>query len=81
MKEREILEQIVAGEGSCAFANNDICTVCPMSRLKLGESGNYLSCIEALNAQEVSGPVADALYKESAVRLLLDLSIEDMLTE
>lgn len=78
--EREILEKIVENDGSCTkWANKSICEACPMSRLKKRDNGGYYSCFEAICALELSEEDADRKYKEAAVRLLQDMSIEDLL--
>lgn len=52
-----------------------------MSRLKQKDDGSYMSCIEALNIQELTEEQADAKYQEIAERILLDESIENILGE
>ena len=81
MNEREILEKIIAQEGSCTgWASRDICTSCPMSRLKKKIDGTFYSCIEAIGADAVdTEKEQDDLYKDAASRLLFDMSIEEML--
>lgn len=49
--------------------------------LKKKEDGTYLSCIEALGAQNMSEEEADARYKEVASRLLLDEEVDEALGE
>ena len=78
--ERQILENIVENDGSCTqWANKQICEQCPMSRLKKRSNGSYYSCFEAICVTELSEEDADARYDRAAVRLLMDISIEDML--
>lgn len=77
-----ILSKIIENEGSCtSWANKDICKLCPLSMLKKKEDGTYLSCIEALGAQNMSEEEADARYKEVASRLLLDEEVDEALGE
>ena len=78
----DILSKIIEEEGHCGlWATPDVCKRCPLSRLKQKVDGSWLSCVEALNATNANSEAeADALYKEVAVRLLLNKSIEDMLT-
>lgn len=78
-----MLSKIIEEEGHCGlWATPDVCRRCPLSRLKQKADGSYLSCVEALDATNVnSEQEADALYKEVAVRLLLERSIEDMLID
>jgi hypothetical protein len=77
----DILSKIIEEEGHCGlWATPDVCRQCPLSRLKQKADGSYLSCVEALNATNVTSEAeADAMYKEVAVRLLLNKSVEDML--
>ena len=79
----DVLSKIIEEEGHCGlWATPDICMRCPLSKLKQKADGSYLSCVEALDATNVNSEVeADALYKEVAVRLLLNRSVEDMLTD
>lgn len=79
----DILSKIIEEEGHCGlWATPDVCRRCPLGRLKQKADGSYLSCVEALNATNVSSEQeADALYKEVAVRLLLNKTVEDMLVE
>ena len=79
----DILSKIIEEEGHCGlWATPDVCKRCPLSKLKQKPDGSYLSCVEALDATNASSEAeADALYKEVAVRLLLNKSIEDMLTD
>jgi len=79
----DILSKIIEEEGHCGlWATPDVCRRCPLSRLKQKADGSYLSCIEAINAASVSSEQeADALYKEIAIKLLLNKSVEDMLID
>jgi len=82
MNERDILERIVVENGNCsAFADGETCLKCPMSRLKKQHNGSYYGCVEALGIDKLPIQEHDAIYKEKAERLLLDMSIEDMLTK
>lgn len=75
-----ILKKIIEQEGSCTqWASPSVCTKCPMSKLKQKEDGHYLSCIEALGIQDMSEEEADTRYKEVAIRLLLDETIDEIL--
>ena len=80
--ERDILQKIVDNEGSCTkWANKSICSACPMSKLRRRPSGTYYSCFEAICVSGLNEEEADNKYKEVAVRLLQDISIEDMLIQ
>lgn len=81
MEPSNILKRIIQEGGSCCWANPSICLKCPMSRLKQKDDGSYMSCIEALNIQELTEEQADAKYQEIAERILLDESIENILGE
>lgn len=77
-----ILKKIIESDGSCTqWAKPSICKLCPLSKLKKKEDGNYLSCVEALNIDNMSEEEADARYKEVATRLLLDEAIDEILGE
>ena len=78
--ERDILQTIVDNDGSCTkWANKSICSACPMSKLKKRKGGGYYSCFEAICASDLTEEEADQKYKEAAIKLLQDMSIEDML--
>jgi hypothetical protein len=77
-----ILNKIVEEDGSCTkWASPSVCAECPLSKLKKKPDGSYLSCVEALGAQDMTEEEADAKYKEVAERLLLDEAIDDILGE
>jgi hypothetical protein len=78
----DVLSKIIEEDGHCGlWATPEVCRRCPLSRLKQKADGSFLSCVEAINATNVSSEQeADALYKEVAIKLLLNKSIEDMLT-
>lgn len=77
-----ILNKIIQSDGSCTqWASIDVCKQCPMSKLRKKEDGTYLSCIEALGAQDMTEEEADARYKEVASRILLDEEIDAILGE
>lgn len=77
-----ILNRIIESDGSCtSWANKDVCAQCPLSKLRKKEDGTYLSCIEALGAQDMTEEEADARYKEVASRILLDEAIDEILGE
>ena len=80
--EQDILQTIVDNDGSCTkWANKSICSMCPMSRLKKRDSGEYYSCFEAICTSDLTEEEADRKYKEAAIKLLQDMSIEDMLVK
>ena len=77
-----ILNKIIEEDGSCTrWANPTVCAQCPLSKLKKKPNGDYLSCIEALGAENLTEEEADAKYKEVASRILLDEAIDDLLVE
>lgn len=77
-----ILKKIVEAEGSCTqWASPAVCKECPLSKLKQKPDGNYYSCVEALNIDNMTEEEADARYKEVATRLLLDEAIDEILGE
>lgn len=76
----KILNKIIENEGSCTqWASSEICSLCPLSKLRKKEDGTYLSCIEALGAQDMTEEEADSRYKEVASRMLLDEAIDEIL--
>jgi len=79
MDEISILERIIDEEGSCCWAIPSICRKCPLGRLVRYESGNYMSCIEAINIDGLSEEEADVKYKEAATRKLADLLISKII--
>lgn len=81
MESSSILKRIVEEQGNCSWATKATCEKCPLSKLKQRENGNYMSCIEALQIENISEEEADAKYQEVAERLLLDESIESILGE
>lgn len=82
MDKRDILKQIIQQEGSCTgWANKTICKSCPLGKLKQREDGNYLSCIEAVNVENLSEEEADKKYKVAAEIALADLEIDKMLED
>lgn len=81
MNPRKILQKIVDSEGSCDWANPEICSKCPMSQLKFKDDGNPLSCVDALNIESVKIEDRDGVYKDAAARVLADLAIEDIVEE
>jgi hypothetical protein len=80
MKSVEILRKVV-NDSSCSWSNRKTCAQCPLSRLKQKEDGSYMSCIEAVGAQELIGPAADDRYQEVATKLLIDYEIEAILEQ
>ncbi len=77
-----ILNKIIEEDGSCTlWASPAICAKCPLSKLKQKADGTYLSCVEALNVDNLTEEEADAKYKEVASRILLDEAIDDLLGE
>jgi hypothetical protein len=77
-----ILNKIIEEDGSCTlWASPAICAQCPLSKLKQKPDGTYLSCVEALNVDNLTEEEADAKYKEVASRILLDEAIDDLLGE
>lgn len=81
MKPKEILQKIIDSEGSCDWSNPDICSKCPMSRLEFREDGNHLSCVDALNIEDVKIEERDEVYKKAAAKVLADLEIDEILKE
>ena len=74
-----ILERIIAEEGSCCWAKPSICNNCPLSRLARYDSGDHMSCVEALSIDGLSEEEADARYKEAAINKLAELTIDKII--
>jgi len=72
----KILEEIIAEEGSCCWATSLICKDCPLGSLVRSDSGEFMSCVEALNIDGLSEKEADARYKEAAINKLADMAID-----
>lgn len=81
MREKDILRKIIEEEGSCDWVNTHTkaCNICPLSRLKRKENGDFFSCIEALNTDNMSIHDANNRYKDIAMRVLEELEVEDIL--
>jgi hypothetical protein len=78
----DILNKIIANDGSCSgWATKTTCTICPLSRLKARPDGSYLSCIEAIGADTLPELEADAMYIEAAKKALLELAVDNLLSE
>jgi hypothetical protein len=71
-----ILERIVIENGSCCWASSSICLQCPLGRLAKTDGSRYVSCVEALNIENLSEEEADARYKEAALRKLVELVLD-----
>lgn len=80
MDKIDILNKIIENEGSCTkWANPQVCSACPLSKLRSKEDGTHFSCIEALGVQDMTEEEADARYKEVAGKILLEEAIETIL--
>ena len=79
MDGESILKKIIQEEGSCCWSTPSVCAVCPISKLRQKKNGSNMSCVEALNVQEMTEEQADAKYKEVAIRILLDEAIDNLL--
>ena len=90
---RAILQKIIDNNGSCEWIKeygtpadpNYICSLCPMSKLKKRADGSWMNCGDALGAMFNGHWMEDQtnrkLYVDKARQLLVDLHVEDMLTE
>ena len=86
MKKKEVLKQIIANNGSCdwvfgAYRGCNVCQFCPMSRLRKKPNGDYYSCYEAVCGEQKieDDSIIDEKYRETAKRLLLDISMDEEL--
>lgn len=77
----KILQRIVEEDGSCCWSNSEICSFCPISKLIQKPDGSYLSCVDAVNIKNLSEDESDIKYREVAIRLLLDETVEQILKD
>lgn len=79
MKPADILEKIVSENGSCDWADPNICQNCPFSKLKQRQDGTYLSCLDALCADMKNKKAQDELYLKAAKEYLISENIDTLL--
>jgi len=79
MDGKSILKKIIEEEGSCCWSKPSICALCPIGKLKKNKNGSDMNCVDAIAVDGLTEEAADAKYKEAAIRLLLDETIDDML--
>jgi hypothetical protein len=80
MNSVDILSKIIEEDGNCSWSKPSICSLCPISKLKKHPDGRWMSCIEAIGINNNhSEEDADFLYKEAAIKLLIEHEIEGML--
>ena len=79
MTDIEILERIIAEDGSCCWATPSICKKCPLGSLTRSDNGKFMSCVEALNIDGLSEEEADIRYKEAATRKLADIALDQII--
>jgi hypothetical protein len=78
----DILNRIVAEEGNCCWSTPKTCAQCPMSKLRQHPDGRWMSCVEAIGIHaDYTEEEADSLYKEAAIKLLIEHEIDGMLKE
>lgn len=75
----DILKKIIEEDGNCCWSSPSICANCPLSKLKKKSDGSYMSCIESIGIQDLTEEAADARYKDIAIRILLDQTVDDIL--
>ena len=75
--EKEILEQIIADEGTCML-DLECCLTCPLAKLKKKSDGTYYSCWESLVPDPIAttGIQAAPLYKKAAEEILSQIAVE-----
>ena len=82
MDDKEYLGKILDHDGDCSrWGSEKLCENCPLSRLLRRDSDGYLSCTEAVKAQDLAREAANERYMLVAALLLLDLNIEDLLLD
>jgi len=82
-KEKEILEHIVKRNGRCEGIP-DMCSMCPMAKLKKRPDGHYYSCWEVIMPRptDLYGPEEiDSRYKKAAEDRLSQMIIEEVFLE
>ena len=72
----KILERIVTEEGSCCWARPSVCKRCPLGSLIRSDSGEFMSCVEALNIDGLSEEEADKKYKQAALSKIADMVLD-----
>jgi len=83
MDSKEILQKIIDHDGSCNWIlkepnEAEICSLCPLSRLKKSEYGEYLSCLEAVCGDNYHDSEYKQ-YKDVAIRILMDILVDEEL--
>ena len=82
MEPMDILKKIVESDGNCTlWAKPSTCVKCPLSKLRKKHNDEYLSCVEALDVEDLTEEQADSKYKEVASRILIDKAVDDLLGE
>lgn len=88
VKKKDVLQKIIAEEGSCQWVVYEMrhlnpCRFCPLGHLRRKSNGDYYSCIEAILGEKEHGNIPDEeidrLYKEEAERVLAQLTINEEL--
>ena len=79
MNVAQILERIIQEEGSCTWANGEVCKSCPLGRLARDRDGGFMSCVEFLAIDGLNEAEADARYKKAAQEKLANLTIDELL--
>ena len=79
MEGMKILERIIAEKGNCCWASPSICKNCPLGKLIRSDNGKFMSCVEALNIDGLSEEEADFKYKETAIRKLADMTLDQII--
>lgn len=86
MKATEILERIIEEKGECTWATPITCRSCPLGRLARnnadgGLTGEWMSCVDALDIDGLSKEEADARYLKAAKEKLADITINSIIEE
>lgn len=83
MDAKKILKIIIDQHGSCDWASTlDICSKCPIGRMKRRANGDYYSCAESLNIDYLTDKAtANQKYKYIAEQLYIDLEIDELLSD
>ena len=86
MTPKEVLEKILANKGSCHNTFPDFCNKCPLGNIRR-PNGQKMSCLEYVGADRLSLETnedlrdIDTIYMDAAADKLMEIQIEEVLTE
>lgn len=80
MDRMDILKKIISEGGNCCWSRPSICAACPLSQLKVKSNGSFMSCLDAVEVQNLTEEEADAKYLKVATDILLSETIDAIIT-